>query len=99
MNKEQMEDTLLELIENNELTEFQLDYILKWLSGNGFVDWVDMELTGEELNVLTVALDHMREYLDDLKLEPMSEIFDLDSKYKAYETLRYKLIGNIEIDE
>ncbi len=38
MNKEQMEDTLLELIENNELTEFQLDYILKWLSGNGYVN-------------------------------------------------------------
>ncbi len=58
-----------------------------------------MKLTNEELNVLTVALDHMQEYLDDLSLEPMSEIFDLDSKYKAYETLRYKLIGNIEIDE
>ncbi len=52
-----------------------------------------MKLTNEELNVLTVALDHMQEYLDDLKLEPMSENFDLDSKYKAYETLRYKLIG------
>ena len=34
--------------------------------------------------------------LDDLSLEPMSEIFDLDSKVKAFETLRYKLIGNIE---
>ena len=31
MNKEQMEDTLLELIENNELTD-QLDYILKGLT-------------------------------------------------------------------
>tara|TARA_R110002110_G_scaffold138974_1_gene325342 strand:+ start:643 stop:888 length:246 start_codon:yes stop_codon:yes gene_type:complete len=37
LNKEQMEDTLLELIEIAELTEFQLDYILKWLSGNGYV--------------------------------------------------------------
>ena len=37
MYKEEMEDTLLELIENNELTKFQLDYILKWLSGNGYV--------------------------------------------------------------
>ena len=55
-----------------------------------------MKLTNEELNVLTVALDHMQEYLDDLKLEPMSEIFDLDSKCKSFETLRYKLIGNIE---
>jgi len=55
-----------------------------------------MKLTKEELNVLTVALDHMQEYLYDLSLEPMSEIFDLDSKVKAFETLRYKLIGNIE---
>ena len=52
-----------------------------------------MKLTKEELNVLMVALDHMQEYLDDLSLEPMSELFDLDSKYKAYETLRRKLIG------
>ncbi len=52
-----------------------------------------MKLTKEELNILMVALDHMQEYLDDLKLEPMSEIFDLDSKYKAYESLRCKLIG------
>ncbi len=52
-----------------------------------------MKLTKEELNVLMVALDHMQEYLDDLSLEPMSEIFDLDSKYKAYESLRCKLIG------
>ena len=37
MNKEEMEETLVELIENNELTEFQLNYILKWLSGNGYV--------------------------------------------------------------
>ena len=55
-----------------------------------------MKLTKEELNVLIVALDHMQEYLDDLSLEPMSEVFDLDSKVKAFETLRYKLIGNIE---
>lgn len=55
-----------------------------------------MKLTKEELNVLMVALDHMEEYLDDLSLEPMSEIFFLDSKIKAFETLRYKLIGNIE---
>jgi hypothetical protein len=38
MNKEEMEETLVELIENNELTKFQLDYILKWLSGNGYVN-------------------------------------------------------------
>tara|TARA_R110002012_G_scaffold317281_1_gene533273 strand:- start:274 stop:393 length:120 start_codon:yes stop_codon:yes gene_type:complete len=38
LDKEQMEDTLLELIENDELTEFQLNYILKWLSGNGYVE-------------------------------------------------------------
>ena len=50
-----------------------------------------MKLTNEEFNILTVALDHMQEYLDDLNLEPMSEIFDLDSKYKAFETLKCKL--------
>ncbi len=50
-----------------------------------------MKLTKEELNVLMVALDHMQEYLDDLNLEPMSEIFDLDNKYKAFESLKYKL--------
>ena len=38
LSKEQMEDTLLELIENDELTEFQLNYILKWLNGNGYVE-------------------------------------------------------------
>ena len=37
MNKEEMEETLVELIENEELTEFQLDYILKWIQGNGYV--------------------------------------------------------------
>ena len=50
-----------------------------------------MKLTKEELNVLMVALDHMQEYLDDLSLEPMSEIFDLDNKYKAFESLKHKL--------
>ena len=55
-----------------------------------------MKLTKEELNVLMVALDHMQEYLDDLSLEPMSEIFDLDSKVKAFETLKYKL-NTIEV--
>ena len=54
-----------------------------------------MKLTNEEFNILTVALDHMQEYLDDLSLEPMSEVFDLDSKYKAYESLRCKLIKKI----
>ena len=36
MNKEEMEETLVEVIENEELTEFQLEYILKWIQGNGF---------------------------------------------------------------
>ena len=58
-----------------------------------------MKLTNEELNVLTVALDHMQEYLDDLKLEPMSEIFDLPSKYKAFKSLKNKLTKNIKVDE
>ena len=38
LSKEQMEDTLLELIENDELTEFQFNYILEWLSGNRYVN-------------------------------------------------------------
>ena len=50
-----------------------------------------MKLTKEELNVLTVALNHMEQYLDDLSLEPMSEVFDLESKYKALDSLKYKL--------
>ena len=37
MNKEEMEETLVELIENEELTESQLEYILKWIQGNGYV--------------------------------------------------------------
>ena len=37
MNKEEMEETLVEVIENEELTEFQLEYILKWIQGNGYV--------------------------------------------------------------
>tara|TARA_R100001463_G_scaffold104022_2_gene158515 strand:+ start:556 stop:672 length:117 start_codon:yes stop_codon:yes gene_type:complete len=37
MNKEEMAETIVELIENEELTEFQLDYILKWIQGNGYV--------------------------------------------------------------
>ncbi len=54
-----------------------------------------MKLTEEELIVLMVALDHMQEYLDDLKLEPMSEVFDLPSKYKAFKSLKNKLTKNI----
>jgi hypothetical protein len=37
MNKAEMAETIVELIENEELTEFQLDYILKWIQGNGYV--------------------------------------------------------------
>ena len=36
MNKEELEETLVEVIENEELTEFQLEYIFKWIQGNGF---------------------------------------------------------------
>ena len=36
MNKEELEETLVEIIENEELTEFQLTYIFKWIQGNGF---------------------------------------------------------------
>jgi len=37
MNKEEMAETIVEVIENEELTEFQLEYILKWIQGNGYV--------------------------------------------------------------
>jgi len=38
MNKEEMEAVLVELIENDELTEFQLRYMLTWIQGNGYVE-------------------------------------------------------------
>ena len=37
MNKEELAETIVEVIENEELTEFQLEYILKWIQGNGYV--------------------------------------------------------------
>jgi hypothetical protein len=37
MTNREIKETLVELIENNELTEYQLDYILKWIQGNGYV--------------------------------------------------------------
>ena len=38
MNKEEMEEILVELIENGELTEFQIKYMLTWIQGNGYVE-------------------------------------------------------------
>ena len=38
MNKEEMEEVLVELIENGELTEFQTKYMLTWIQGNGYVE-------------------------------------------------------------
>ena len=38
MNKEEMEEVLVELIENGELTEFQIKYMLTWIQGNGYVE-------------------------------------------------------------
>jgi len=52
-----MEDTLLELIENSELTEFQLDYILRWLSGNGYIN-----LNHNRLNLEQLAKDLFGEF-------------------------------------
>jgi hypothetical protein len=37
MSNIEIKETLVELIENNELTKYQLDYILKWIQGNGYV--------------------------------------------------------------
>ena len=37
MNYEETKETLVELIENDELTESQLEYMLKWVQGNGYV--------------------------------------------------------------
>ena len=38
MNKEEMEEVLVELIENGELTEVQIKYMLTWIQGNGYVE-------------------------------------------------------------
>jgi len=38
MTNIEIKETLVELIENNELTVYQLDYILKWIQGNGYVN-------------------------------------------------------------
>ena len=38
MSNIEIKEILVELIENNELTEYQLDYILKWIQGNGYVN-------------------------------------------------------------
>ena len=38
MDKEEMEEVLVELIENGELTEFQIKYMLTWIQGNGYVE-------------------------------------------------------------
>jgi len=35
---EETKEVLVELIENDELTEFQLEYMLKWVQGNGYVE-------------------------------------------------------------
>ena len=37
MTNIEIKETLVELVENNELTKYQLDYILKWIQGNGYV--------------------------------------------------------------
>jgi len=37
MTNSEIKEILVELIENNELTVYQLDYILKWIQGNGYV--------------------------------------------------------------
>ncbi len=38
MNYEETKEILVELIENDELTEFQLEYMLQWIQGNGYVE-------------------------------------------------------------
>jgi hypothetical protein len=38
MNYEETKETLVELIENDELTESQLEYMLQWVQGNGYVE-------------------------------------------------------------
>ena len=34
--KEELKETLIELVESNELSEFQLKSVLAYLQGNGF---------------------------------------------------------------
>jgi hypothetical protein len=38
MNYEEKTEALVELLENNEVTESQVNYILEWLQGNGYVN-------------------------------------------------------------
>jgi len=38
MNYRETKETLIELIGNDELTEFQLEYMLQWVQGNGYVE-------------------------------------------------------------
>ena len=38
MNYEETKEILVDLIENDELTEFQLEYMLQWIQGNGYVE-------------------------------------------------------------
>ena len=38
VTKEQIKENLVGLIENDELTEFQLEYIFQWVQRNGYVN-------------------------------------------------------------
>ena len=38
MNYDELKETIVGLIENNEITEFQLEVALEWLQGNGYID-------------------------------------------------------------
>ena len=48
MTNREIKETLVELIENDELTEYQLDYILKWIQGNGYVSGEDEQVQLEK---------------------------------------------------
>ena len=38
MNYEEKTEALVDLLENNEVTEAQVTYLLEWLQGNGYVE-------------------------------------------------------------
>tara|TARA_R110002033_G_scaffold114515_2_gene159421 strand:- start:1750 stop:1923 length:174 start_codon:yes stop_codon:yes gene_type:complete len=44
MNYEEKTEALVDLLENNEVTEAQVTYLLEWLQGNGYVENTQEEL-------------------------------------------------------
>tara|TARA_B110000467_G_C17985781_1_gene297661 strand:- start:315 stop:506 length:192 start_codon:yes stop_codon:yes gene_type:complete len=48
MNYEEKTEALVDLLENNEVTEAQVTYLLEWLQGNGYVENTAAEAMEQE---------------------------------------------------